>query len=94
MRIEPTALLKQKLDSYVVENDQKSFAKIFTDAVNDVNKLQHKADEAALSLALGEADDIHNIMIQAEQAHLALQLTIAVRNKIVEAYQEISRMQI
>ena len=42
----------------------------------------------------GKPVDLHQVMIAAEQAGLALQLTVQVRNKIIEAYQEISRMQV
>ncbi|MGB4266344.1 MAG: flagellar hook-basal body complex protein FliE, partial [Limnochordia bacterium] len=50
-------------------------------------------EQAGLLLAKGEID-VHNAVIMAEKANLALQLTIAIRNKIIEAYQEIMRMQV
>lgn len=59
-----------------------------------MNRLQIEADEEATKLALGTATDLHRVMIAGERAQLALQLTIAVRNRVVEAYQELSRMQI
>lgn len=70
------------------------FADILRQALAEVNQLQHDADRASLQLALGQIDDLHQVTILTEKAHLALQLTVAVRNKIVEAYQEISRMQV
>jgi flagellar hook-basal body complex protein FliE len=69
------------------------FSKMLGDAIKNVNSLQKDADTAAVKLALGEVDDVHQVMIATEQAKLALQLTVQVRNKLVEAYQEISRMQ-
>lgn len=73
---------------------QEEFSGMLKKAVNDVNKLQLQADDAAKKLAMGQAEDIHQVMITIEQARLAMQMTVQVRNKVVEAYQEISRMQI
>lgn len=71
-----------------------SFGQMMRDALERVNQLQQEADESTAALAFGTADNLHQVMIAGERAQLALQLTIAVRNKVVEAYQEISRMQI
>ncbi|MDW7651572.1 MAG: flagellar hook-basal body complex protein FliE [Bacillota bacterium] len=71
-----------------------SFAGTLKKTLENVNNLQVNADEAAKRLAAGEAEDIHQVMIAVEQAKLAMQLTVQVRNKVVEAYQEISRMQV
>jgi flagellar hook-basal body complex protein FliE len=71
-----------------------SFAGTLQKALENVNNLQVNAEDAAKKLAMGEAEDVHQVMIAVEQAKLAMQLTVQVRNKVVEAYQEISRMQI
>lgn len=71
--------------------DFKSFV---TSALEEVSRLQTSADEAAVRLATGEARDLHEVMIMTEQANLALQLTLQVRNKVLDAYQEIMRMQV
>jgi flagellar hook-basal body complex protein FliE len=60
----------------------------------EVNHLQTSSDVAAQRLASGQDKDIHNTMIAMEKAGLALQLTMQVRNKALEAYQEIMRMQV
>ena len=44
-------------------------------------------------LITGEVEDLHQVMIAAQKASITLDLTIQVRNKVVEAYQEIMRMQ-
>jgi len=71
-----------------------SFGDILKDTLQDVNRLQIEADVASTQLALGQVDDLHQVTIATEKAYLALQLTTVVRNKVVEAYQEISRMQL
>lgn len=71
-----------------------SFGELLERAFDAVNQAQWEADGAAIKLATGEIEDIHQVTILAEKANLSLQLAIALRNKVVEAYQEISRMQI
>lgn len=71
-----------------------SFAGVLKNALGEVSRLQAGADEAARQLAMGQAEDIHQVMIAVEEAKMAMQLTVQIRNKVVEAYQEISRMQI
>jgi len=71
-----------------------SFAKQLNDALAEVNSMQVKADDMAAKLVLGEIDDIHQVTIAMEKAALSLQLAVQVRNKVVEAYQEIARMQV
>lgn len=69
------------------------FSSALLTALRDVNRLQIKADDAAQKLVSGEINDIHQVMLATEKANLALQLTVQIRNKLVEAYQEISRLQ-
>ena len=63
-------------------------------AIGEVNKLQTEADKAAVNLASGDVEDVHKAMIAMQKAKLALDFTIQVRNKVIEAYQEIMRMQV
>jgi flagellar hook-basal body complex protein FliE len=71
-----------------------SFAGTLAKALDAVNTLQLQAHDGARSLANGTAANLHDVTIAMEQANVALQLTAAVRNKVVEAYQEVMRMQV
>jgi flagellar hook-basal body complex protein FliE len=71
-----------------------SFATLLQQSLERVNDLQHEADTAARAFALGQAPSVHETMIAMEKADLSLRLTTKVRNKVVEAYQEIMRMQV
>lgn len=64
------------------------------DAIGDVNQLQVKADQTAVKLATGELQDVHEAMLAMQKASTALQFTVQVRNRVVEAYQEIMRTQV
>jgi flagellar hook-basal body complex protein FliE len=71
-----------------------SFADVLNNAVGEVNRLQAQADRLAEQLASGEIKDVHQVMVAMERASLALQLTVQVRNKVIEAYQEMMRTQV
>lgn len=64
------------------------------DMVNEASDLQNKADEANMQFMLGYATNTHNLRAIEEKADIALNYTIAVRDKMLEAYKEIMNMQI
>jgi len=68
------------------------FADVLKSSLDEVNKLQQKADAAAQSLATGDQTSVQDTMIAMEQADLSFRFMMQVRNKIVDAYQEIMRM--
>lgn len=69
-----------------------SFADFLNNAIKDVNKLQLESERLNEAFAMGRTDNVHQVMIAAEKAEIALQFTMQVRNKILDAYQEIMRM--
>lgn len=71
-----------------------SFGEALLRALDRVNAVQQRADRAAEAFALGENRDVAQLMIATEQARLAMELTVQIRNKVLEAYQEIIRMQV
>ncbi len=71
-----------------------SFGEMLKEHLKEVNHLQNAADTAAQNLASGKDEDVHNTMIAMEKASVAFQLTMQVRNKVIDAYQEIMRMQV
>ena len=73
---------------------ESSFGDYLKNAISDASKLQTDASIATENLATGQIDDIHSVMIAVEKSEIALQFTMAVRNKILDAYNEIMRMQI
>ena len=76
------------------EGAEKSFAATLKDAVNSVNVAQKESDYKMQELATGKSQNIHETMIAAEKADIALRLMVQVRNKMIEAYQEMMRMQV
>lgn len=71
-----------------------SFASLLQEAVTQTNRLQHEADALVEQVARGQSGDLATTMIAIEKAHISFQLMLQVRNKVVEAYQDIMRMQV
>lgn len=71
-----------------------SFETVLAKALEPVNELQLQSAELDTKLAAGQLEYVHQAMVVGEKASLALDLTIQVRNKIIEAYQEIMRTQV
>jgi len=71
-----------------------TFTQAIRKAIGEVNNLSTQADKLAVNLASGDVEDVHKAMIAMQKAKLALEFTIQVRNKVIEAYQEIMRMQV
>lgn len=76
------------------EKDTLGFSEILKNKLDEVNDKQVQAEVTTESFIKGEDTDIHEVMIQTEEAKLSLQLAVQIRNKFVEAYQEINRMQV
>ncbi len=69
-----------------------SFGEIFKGTLGEVSKLQVEADRAIEELIIGKSQNIHETMIAMEKASVSFKLMLKVRNKIIEAYQEVMKM--
>ncbi len=72
----------------------KSFQTFLVESLQQVNQQQIVAEQLNEQLALGQVEHLHDVLIASEKAGLSLQMVIQIRNRVVEAYQEIMRMQI
>lgn len=70
------------------------FGDLVARGIENLQELQANADTLAAQAATGELTDVHDYTIAATKASLATELTVAVRNKAVDAFNEIMRMQI
>ena len=71
-----------------------SFEKLIGKMVGGANAQQLAADKAIEQLASGQTDSIHNVVVSAAKADLSFRLILEIRNKLMESYQEIMRMQV
>ena len=73
---------------------QPSFGRMVADGLQKLNQ-ELKASQADLQgLALGETRNLHKVMVRLEESRIAFQLMLQVRNRVLEAYQEVMRMQV
>ena len=71
-----------------------SFGNLLTSQEEKLNMTQLSADQMVSDFAAGKTDDLHNVMIGVEEARLSMELAVQVRNKIIEAYKELTQMQL
>ena len=70
------------------------FGKMLADQIGNLNEMQASAGQQAQALATGQATDVTAVVMEIERASLALQLATQIRDKTVDAYHEIFRMQV
>ena len=75
-------------------NNSKSFQDLLKANIKKVNNMQLKADQLTEDFVLGKTDNIHQVMIASEKAETSMKLTLAVQNKVIDAYKEIMRLQV
>jgi flagellar hook-basal body complex protein FliE len=75
-----------------VEETSGKFKDLLKQFVGSVNDLQQKAASTERSFLTGEISDVHEVMIAVEEASVAFELLMEVRNKLLESYQQIMRM--
>ena len=72
----------------------RSFMQTLQDSVESVNAQQVQADDLAARFAAGQVENVHDAMISMEKAALSFKFMVEVRNKLLEGYQEVMRMQV
>jgi flagellar hook-basal body complex protein FliE len=91
---QPLLVGKQQLMKQNEVAPGNKFVSLFSDALANVNEAQKTSEVMTNKLITGEVKDVHEVMIASQKANLSLQLTVEVRNKVIESYQEIMRMQV
>lgn len=93
--------IKQAYDQSMVKvqtpEDNESFGSVLRAAMNmidETNDYQNAAESAEIQFALGESTSTHELAVAQQKANIALQYTVAVRDKLLEAYKEIMNMSI
>lgn len=74
--------------------DSSSFQKTLTDAIGQVDETQKVSDENIEAFVSGEKENLHEVMISMQQANLSFELMVEVRNRVLEGYQELMRLQV
>ncbi len=77
-----------------IDQADKTFAQTMKESILKVNDVQTQADQSIVDLTTGRNTDIHQTMIAVEKAEVTFQMMMQVRNKLISAYEEVSRMQV
>ncbi len=77
-----------------VMEQENSFANILSDSINETKQAEAVDDASNIDLMSGTEDSLQSAMIDAQKAELTLQLTVQIRNKILDSYNEIMSMQV
>jgi flagellar hook-basal body complex protein FliE len=84
----------QEQSQRVEEGEKPSFKETLETFMKDVNNLQRGAEESAQKLISGDVESIHQVMLAMEEANTSFRLMMEMRNKILEAYREVMKMQV
>lgn len=81
-------------ESSTAAQNQTSFANTLKSAIDNLNHAQIESDKMTEALAAGKTDDLHQVMITAQKASILLETTVQMQQKVIDAYNEVMRMQI
>jgi flagellar hook-basal body complex protein FliE len=90
--IKPIEIPEMQLDE--ANQGSPAFIQMLGSQVSELNDGLNQADQSARALAAGEDVPVHDVMIAMEHARLKLQMAVEVRNRIVDAYQNLTNMQL
>lgn len=77
-----------------LQKDKPSFKDTMAKFMTDVNTMQVKADESIEKMAAGEITDVHQVMNTVQEANVAFNMMMEIRNKVLDAYNELMRMRL
>jgi len=86
--------LKSPSETYTAQPAGESFANVLGRMVGEVNARQNVANDAVTALQSGQNVSLHQAVIAMEEANISFQLMVEVRNKLLDSYQELMRMQV
>ena len=90
----PSPLTLSQPDASPVSQAEKNFSDYLTSTLDQVSHAQNAGDTAITKLNTGEAKNMHEVMIAVEEADLSLRMLVQFRNKALQAYDDIMKMQI
>lgn len=77
----------------VTDRETDSFTNLLNQSINSLDSKQTESTQAIQSLVDGTADDLHTVMIKTTEAQLSLEVAVQLRNRALEAYNEMKNMQ-
>ncbi len=87
-------VLVQGTPSVKQTNESGTFRDMLMEEIQNVSRLEKESDSITNDFITGETDSIHSVLIAAEKASISLEMIVEVRDKVLEAYNEVMRMQV
>lgn len=91
--VQSPADVMKPAESLLSKGQDEAFSGILSTAISALDDKQAASNEAVQALVTGEADDLHTVMIKTTEAQLSLELAVQMRNKCLEAFNEVKNMQ-
>jgi flagellar hook-basal body complex protein FliE len=91
-KIESVSMLLPKLSENTVQKNG-NFGDVFNNMLNDMNASIQNGGASVKNMVSGNVNDVHEVMIAMEKASVSLNLAVEIRNRVLESYREIMRMQ-
>lgn len=92
LRIDSLSPARLQRSERINSNDPTGFGNVIKSAIDNVNGMEKDADKSILNLLQGK-EEVHTTMIALQKADISMRMLLSVRNKVIEAYREIMRMQ-
>jgi flagellar hook-basal body complex protein FliE len=92
--IQPIAIPELNPSTNLSAGQPGEFQKVLTGTINTLEGLNNQASDSVQKFLTGENDELHTTILATQKAQLAFELGLQVRNKVVDAYQEIMKMQL
>jgi len=92
--VSPSAIEFEKLDEMPKNTGNSGFLDLLEKGMKEVNDSSKEAEQSSMDLASGKSSNIHETMLAVTKAELGFNMMVQMRNKVIEAYQEVMRMQI
>ncbi len=95
--MKPIKPVDLNLKQPVINNNRqvhRTFSETMEDFVQDVNDLQEHSGKTVERFLTGEIENVHDVMVAVEKAGISFELMMEIRNKMIEAYHEVMRMQV
>lgn len=90
----PNSISNSKIQQSTNQNVPSTFKNLFKDALENVNKVEKESDMKTQMLASGRDISLHDVMISAQKAAITIDATVQIQQKVIDAYNEVMRMQI
>lgn len=89
-----TQLLNNRINDNSVNKPSQKFSNILKSAIEHVNKVEQEADLKTEKLVTNKIEDLHDVMISAQKASITIETAVQIQQKVIDAYNEMMRMQV